>query len=422
MSGILSPEEKEFLEKREKNKIKHNEAQKIYRSNNKEKTKDYNKSYNDNIRTKVNELKKKIDIPNPTPINIQQIIEQPKIDKRTRRGKKKTIATTEIIASYLKRKEPLEYSTIDDYIKKADIINRFFIKKSLSQEVKRELTKLFNDNINIDETLILDEMSYINNTIEPTINKLRAHYKNDNTLKGYINVLTVITSHFKTLDKNVYQILTKTNIHLNKKIQEKRELNEIDKGDEEKIIDLDKTTILSNIQKFDNIEDKLIYGLYTLFPSRRLDWRFVKLTYQIDKEKLEDPINNYLILSNPKRIIFNNYKTYKTYGQQDFNIDDKNLNNIIDEYILSNGLKNDNYLFHLDRDRREVISQPNYSKKISNVFNKIYNIPISIRFLRMSWASYLYSKNPTIKEIKDIAIKMAHSPFESALYKKIIKK
>ena len=129
MSGILSPEEKAFLEKIEQNKKKHNEAQKIYRSNNKEKTKDYNKSYNDNIRTKINEIKKKID--KPTPINIQQIIEQPKIDKHTRRGKKKTIATTEIIASYTKRKEPLEYSTIDDYIKKADIINWLVLYKKI---------------------------------------------------------------------------------------------------------------------------------------------------------------------------------------------------------------------------------------------------------------------------------------------------
>ncbi len=31
--------------------------------------------------------------------------------------------------------------------------------------------------------------------------------------------------------------------------------------------------------------------------------------------------------------MFNNYKTYKTYGEQDFNIDDVELNNILNEYI-----------------------------------------------------------------------------------------
>ena len=264
-------------------------------------------------------------------------------------------------------------------------------------------------------------MSYINNIIEPTITKLREHYKNDNTLKGYINVLTVISSHLKILDKNVYQTLTKLNIYLNNKVQEKRKENKIEEGDEDKIIDLDKTNILKNIQRFNNIEDKLIYGLYTLFPARRLEWRLTKITKETNKEKLKDPVNNYLILSNPKRIIFNNYKTYKTYGQQDFLISDKDLNNIIDEYIFKNGLKIDDYLFHLGRDRREVISQPNYSKKISNVFNKIYNIPISIRFLRMSHISYLLNKNPSIKQMEILADYMAHSPDEQGKYKKILK-
>jgi hypothetical protein len=77
-----------------------------------------------------------------------------------------------------------------------------------------------------------------------------------------------------------------------------------------------------------------------------------KNTTETNKEKLKDPINNHLILSNPKRVIFNKYKTYKTYGQQDFNIDNKDLNNIIDEYIYFKGLKNNDYLFHLDRDKR----------------------------------------------------------------------
>jgi hypothetical protein len=422
MSGILTAEEQIFLMKIQERKQKHKEAQAQYRASNKNKIAEYNKKYNEEQKTKLNNiLSKNPKIPQPTQINIQQITQAPpKIDKRTRRGKKAT-ATTEIKPSHETRKEPLEYSTIDDYIDKADILQRFFIKKSLSQTLKAELRKTLNDNKNIDETLILNEMTYINNDIEPTINRLREHYKNDNTLKSYINVLVVITSHLKTLNKSVYQTLTKLNIYLNNKVQEKRKENKIEEGDEDKIIDLDKTTILTNIQKFNNIEDKLIYGIYTLFPARRLEWRLTKITKETNKEKLKDPINNYLILSNPKRVIFNNYKTYKTYGQQDFKIDDKDLNDIIDEYIFNNGLKNDDYLFHLGRDKREVISQPNYSKKISNVFNKIYNIPISIRFLRMSHISYLLNKNPSIKQMEILADYMAHSPDEQGKYKKILK-
>lgn len=424
MSG-LTAEEQAFLKKVEERKKKHAEAVKKYRANNKDKISDYNKKYNEEQKQKLNEIKSKMPQKaqqHPTPINIEQIAAVPKIDKRTRRGKKQTEATTDIKPSHETRKEPLEYSTIDDYIKKADILNRLFIKKSLSQEVKAELRKLLNDNKSINEDLILNEMTYINNDIDPTINQLRTHYKNDNTLKSYINVLTVITSHLKSLNKSVYQTLTKLNIYLNNQIQDKRKENKIDEGDEEKIIDLDRTTIITNLNKLNNIDDKLIYALYSLFPARRLEWRLTKITTETNKDKLKDLNNNYLIISTqPKRIIFNNYKTYKTYKQQEFNIDDIELNNIIDEYIYLKGLKNNDYIFHLARDKREAIAEPNFSAKISNVFNKIYNIPISIRFIRMSHITYLLSKNPNIKQMEKLADYMAHSPDEQQRYKKILK-
>ena len=44
-------------------------------------------------------------------------------------------------------------------------------------------------------------MNYINDNISDTINTLRSHYKKDNTFKAYINVLTVISSHLRTINK-----------------------------------------------------------------------------------------------------------------------------------------------------------------------------------------------------------------------------
>ena len=74
------------------------------------------------------------------------------------------------------------------------------------------------------------------------------------------------------------------------------------------------------------------------------------------------------------------------------------------------------------RDKKEPIAEPNFSSKVTGVFQKVYGIPISMRFIRMSWATDLYASNPTAKQIKELASKMAHSPLESRLYNKIIKK
>jgi hypothetical protein len=414
MSGITE-EEQIFLKKMEERKQKHKEAAAKYRQSNKSKVAEYNKTYNENQKSKMNEIKAKIPPRQqqpPTPLNIQEITEQ--------KTNKKAI-TEDIKPLYEKRKEALTASTIEAYINKSNLLNKFFIKKSLSQEATEEIRKLLNNN-DFNEDLILSEMKYINNDIEPTINALRTHYKNDNTFRNYINILVVITSHLKTLNKSIYQTLTKLNIFLNQKYQDKRKDNEIEDIDKYKIIDLDKSTILKNLNKLNNIKERLIYGLYCLFPARREEWRNTKIILETDKEKLKDPLNNYLIISTkPKQIIFNNYKTSKTHGQQHFNILDTDLNNIIDEYILNNDLSDGDYLFSLKCNKNKVISQPNFSHLISDVFFKVYNIPISVRFIRMSHITYLLNKNPTIKQMEILAFQMAHGLEEQGKYKKILK-
>lgn len=417
-SSILTPEEVAFLDKINKQKQKHNEAQAKYRASKADEIKVYNQNYHKQKRIELQEINKKLlKEPAPTPINIQQITEIPKVDKRTRRGKKQA-TITDIKPSYETRAEPLELSTIKTYVDKANIINKIFKKSPLPPKVKAELNKLLNDNPNIDEALILAEMDYIKNDIEPTIQALRIYYTNDNSFKSYINILAVITSHLKTLNKTVYQTLTKTNIFTNKKVQEKRELNEVAEGDEGKIIDLDKSLILSNIDKLDNIDDRLLFALYTLMPSRREEWRSVKLTTETNINKLNDI--NYLIISkSPKEVVFNDYKTSRKYGKQIFNIPDE-LDNIINKYINIKGLKPNDYLFGLDRDKREYISQPNFSKKISDVFQKIYKIPISLRFLRQSWSVWINTQKISIKAKKEYINMMAHSQAESDKYFKLL--
>ncbi len=56
-------------------------------------------------------------------------------------------------------------------------------------------------------------------------------------IKTYLNVLVVISSHLPSLKDN-NQTLTKLNININKAIQERRDENQLEEYEKDKIIDL----------------------------------------------------------------------------------------------------------------------------------------------------------------------------------------
>jgi hypothetical protein len=419
MNSLLSEEEKAFLEKYEQQKKRHRASQQEYRLQHQEQIREYNKKYFENRKQKLDEINMKILKSNPIPtyIDVEEISRPVKVDKRTKKGKKQALHM-DIIPSYQTRQLPLGANSIQDYISKANTINIIFKNRKLPQPVQAELKKLFNDNPNLNLDLILSEMDYLNDDIKPTIDKLRELYPNDNTFKSYTNILSVISSHFEELN-HIYQPLTKVGKLVNKKVQERREENEVDEGDEGKIISIKPDDIYKNLEKLKNIEDRMIYALYTLFPARRLDYKNMKLTTETNVDTLNDI--NYLIVSNPKQFVFNDYKTDKTYGKQVFEVPE-DLDKVFNQYITAKKLRNGDFLFSLLRDKKEPIAESNFSAKVKEVFNKVYGIPISMRFIRMSWATDLYASNPTQTKVKEITFKMAHSPAESALYKKIIKK
>ncbi len=114
-------------------------------------------------------------------------------------------------------------------------------------------------------------------------------------------------------------------------------------------------------------------------------------------------------------------KTDIKYGQQSYKWTDTELNRLFDSYIKIKRLKEGHYLFSLETDKTRPISQPNFSKKIEDVFYKVYKEPICDKYLQMSWISGLMKTNPTKKEMKELARLMAHSTDEQSKYNKIIK-
>ena len=187
--------------------------------------------------------------------------------------------------------------------------------------------------------------------------------------------------------------------------------------DPDKIIDLsDRQTLLDNIEKLKNVTDKLIYAVNVLIPPRRLEYRFVVLTDETNAKMLQDT-NNYLIISGKWRFIFNEYKTAKFMGQQDIPIPD-DLKQILLSYIHTKKLKIGDLLFSLQRDKREEISQPNFSSLISRVFAKIYGVEISNRFLRYSASTTASNQNLSKKDRQQLANDMGHSLSQNLAYSK----
>ena len=419
--SALTADEQAFLAKLEERRRKHKESQARYRAKiGKEAISEYNAKYRAQEKAKLETIQKKVAV--PTPINVEQLAQPaPKPNRRTRNGKKAAEVQANVIkASYKKRTKALEPKTIELYMSKADMMQRIFTGKSLTAPVKAELKKLLNDNPNLDEKLILGEMQYLNNNIAPTITKLREKYPNDNTLKSYLIALSVISSHLKSLDPNVHQTLSKGAIQINEAVKAQRNKNELDESEEDKIIDLSPKKIQESLKKLTNIEDKLLFGMFTLFPARRLEYRFLKYTTIDDTEDLTKN-DNYLVMSKPKVFVFNTYKTKSTYGQQIFTIKSTALSNLFDQYIKEKKIKPNEYLFGLQRDRREAQEESQFSKKVSDVFEKVYDVPISVRYLRMSHVAHLNNSTPrpSGEEKDELARYMAHSRDEQGLYDKI---
>lgn len=316
------------------------------------------------------------------------------------------------VPSYITRDTKLEPTTIDNYISKLNIINKLMVSNPLSSNVKNELLKLINSK-SFDEKLLFDEMDYLNN-VDKVIKSLREKYSNDNSFNSYMIAYAVVLSHIPSLRSDYLKITTLAK-NLTKDIQSKRDENTTD--DPDKIIDMsNRQALLDNIEKLPNIKDKLIYALNVLIPPRRLEYRFVIITDETNPEMLQDT-NNYLIIRGNWRFVFNEYKTAKSTAQQVISIPD-DLKEILLNYIKSKKLNVGDYLFHLDRDKREIISEPNFSSKISKVFAKIHGVEISNRFLRYSASTTATNQNLSKKERQELASAMGHSLNQNLSYSK----
>jgi len=144
-----------------------------------------------------------------------------------------------------------------------------------------------------------------------------------------------------------------------------------------------------------------------MYMPRRLEVRLVQIQYgSKDTDK-----GNFLILNKmkmPEKFIFNEYKTSDTYGKQIIDVPDE-IQDIIHKYILNNDLKNKDYLFYLDRNKREPYDEGAFSVIFSNVFKKVYGKHITNQMFRKSYATYFNKRAKNLGEKKKYANDLSHS-------------
>jgi hypothetical protein len=149
----------------------------------------------------------------------------------------------------------------------------------------------------------------------------------------------------------------------------------------------------------------------------------MKITKETDPDNLDNKYDNYLVITPPYKFIFNNYKTYDKYGQQEIAVMDDDLKNLISKYINYYKLKVGDYLIGQTTDKKKEIAESNFSNKITQVFKKVYGIHTSLDYIRKSHiiAFYDQPKKLSNNDKKRFAELMSHSKDEQEKYYKIVK-
>tara|TARA_R110002126_G_scaffold272344_1_gene416497 strand:- start:945 stop:1955 length:1011 start_codon:yes stop_codon:yes gene_type:complete len=149
-------------------------------------------------------------------------------------------------------------------------------------------------------------------------------------------------------------------------------------------------------EEFHRLQLYILLSCLVLLPVRRsLDWVSFKLRNVNEEE------DNFLTYDKRKpTLVFNDYKTKRTYGQQRLPIDTK-LANILTKWTEKN--PHDNLLMNYHQ--KGSINATQLTQLLHGFFGK----PISTSLLRHIYLTHLHKGTPAIKEMAETATNMGHS-------------
>ncbi len=302
-------------------------------------------------------------------------------------------------------KSQLQPQTIKLYFNSFKKVYKNYKHEEMSEKFQEELMKLL-ENTKCDIDYIKQNLNFLKTDLYSFIKPL-----NKNELQNIYSIFTRIKG-FATIIKHIYPYLMDKQIEY----QQTRDNKEMDTLDKLKYnrLSFNKTDVLKIINENSSLtkRDKLIFGLFMLFPVRRpIDYQRM---YLIDKEPYNEEKkeiykrNNYYYNG-----VFYFYRT-KTKEIQRFNVP-KELDHLIKDYIEER--KSGSLLLDNENKEYEITTLRIH---IMKVFNKIYNISFSGVELRHYYSTYINylvkMKKMSIDEHKMICNMMNHSYEENKKY------
>jgi len=315
-------------------------------------------------------------------------------------------------ANGIKKRKPLPpipVDTRDDCEKLLDEIyeikKKYLASLSPPKKIKKQSTiQQFARVMNIYKFMNGDDKSKCNNLdwLEDTSSILKFIDERYKTIASRNTHISSIASILFGLPRYNDEYMFYSNLATNntKKIKEATGNNLLTAAEEKNMVNW--SLIKQTFSSIKNIRDKALVALYVLIPPRRLDYGLMKVGNG-------DNINfNYYTSGT---MIFNKYKTDKTYGKQVIKIPIE-LKTIIDSYISEYKLKDGDLLFS----SKNGEPYKNFTPFINKVFKTYVGKNISVNVLRHSFISDYLKTTRSVNDMKNIANLMAHSSSEQKFY------
>ena len=329
-----------------------------------------------------------------------QIILKPVADKKMSRHQEADLDLQRLKLA----KKKLSDKSIENYVNGLQTIHALMTNTYMSGDITQDLINAVQGRKH-DIKKLKDTLWYFKkDKLEATLNQLKDKYKKANTFKAKVNSITALLGRIEGFETE-YRYISDLGKTLQAEYTATRDLNE---ATEEELaiiskIKFDNKSIMNNLKQIDDLRDQVIYGLYMYIP-RRLEMRTVRIRYNSDKNTDK---GNYLIVYDAKsgfdyELIFNDYKTALTYNKQRYTIP-KEIKSYLEQYLQEQKLKTDDYLFHLDRNKREALDEGRFSVLFKKVFEEVYDVPITNQTLRIAYATYWTPRAKNVAEKKKIA-------------------